>query len=195
LFVIVLWPLIKLIPLAALVGVMFIVVIETFEWATFHFIRKIPKHDALIIVTVMAVTVATDLAVAVIVGVIMASLVFAWQTAKNISAKSSVKANGSKVYALHGPLFFGSTTTFKTLFDVVNDPNDVIIDFQYSRVADHSAIDAIQFVANEYTRRGKTLHLRHLSQECRLLLGKAASLVEVNLLEDPDYHVASDALD
>lgn len=137
LFIIVLWPLIKLIPLAALVGVMFMVVIETFEWATFKFIRKIPLHDALIIIVVTAVTVATDLAIAVIVGVIMASLVFAWETAKNIYAEEKSKDN-TKEYIIHGPLFFGSSTKFKTLFSPKTDPEDVIIDFKYSRVADHS---------------------------------------------------------
>lgn len=195
LFILLLWPVIKMIPLAALVGVMFMVVFETFEWATFTFIRKIPLHDALIIIVVTVVTVATDLAVAVVVGVIMASLVFAWQTAKNIEAEESSTNDGSKVYMIHGPLFFGASTKFKTLFSPETDPQDIIIDFKYSRVADHSAIDAIKYVVDQYTRYGKTLHLRHLSHECQLLLGKAGNMVEVNVLEDPDYHVATDTLE
>ena len=195
LFIIVLWPLIKLIPLAALVGVMFMVVIETFEWATFKFIRKIPLHDAFIIIVVTVVTVLTDLAIATVVGVILASLVFAWQTAKNIYAQERINQQGSKEYLLHGPLFFASTTQFKALFNPQTDPGDVIIDFQHSRVADHSAIDAIKAVVGYYAQQGKTLHLRHLSLECKTLLGKAGDLVEVNVLEDPDYHVASDQLD
>jgi len=194
LFILLLWPFIKMIPLAALVGVMIMVVIETFEWATFKFIRKIPLHDALIIITVTAVTVATDLAIAVIVGVIMASLVFAWQTAKNISAKESTVDDNAKAYLIHGPLFFGSSTSFKNLFSPQTDPKDIIIDFKHSRVCDHSAIEAIKSVAEQYSQANKTLHLRHLSAECSALLGKAASLVEVNVMEDPDYHVATDSL-
>jgi len=195
LFIVLLWPLIKMIPLAALVGVMFMVVIETFEWATFKFIRKIPLHDALIIITVTLVTVATDLAIAVVVGVVMASLVFAWQTAKNIYAEEHINKDGSKEYIIHGPLFFGSCTKFKTLFSPKSDSQDVIIDFKGSRVADHSAIDAIKYIVEQYKRSGKTLHLRHLSFECKSLLGKAGNMVEINMLEDPDYHVATDKLD
>lgn len=194
LFVVVFWPMIKLIPLAALVGVMFMVVIETFEWATFKFIRKIPKHDAFVIVVVTTVTVFTDLAVAVVTGVIIAALVFAWQTAKNIYADKKVNEDGAKEYKLHGPLFFGSVTQFKALFDIEGDPQEVIIDFAHSRVADHSAIDAIQLITERYTALGKNLHLRHLSPECKLLLGKAGDMVEANVLEDPDYHVATDKL-
>jgi SulP family sulfate permease len=174
---------------------MFMVVFETFEWATFKFIRKIPFHDALIIITVTGVTVATDLAVAVLVGVIMASLVFAWETAKNIYADEEINNNGSKEYLVHGPLFFGSSTKFKSLFSPKTDPKNVIIDFKGSRVADHSAIDAIKNIADQYALLGKTLHLRHLSLECKSLLGRAGSMVEVNMLEDPDYHVATDKLD
>jgi sulfate permease, SulP family len=190
LFMIVLWPVIKVIPLAALVGVMFMVVIGTFEWMTFKFIRKIPKHDAFVIVVVTAITVYTDLAIAVITGVIIAALVFAWQTAKNIHAEKSINTNGKKEYKIHGALFFASVTQFKELFDVDNDPNEVIIDFIYSRVADHSAINAIQSIAEKYTKQNKVLHLRHLSAECKTLLGKAGDMVEINILEDPDYQVA-----
>ncbi|MCP4475127.1 MAG: SulP family inorganic anion transporter [Gammaproteobacteria bacterium] len=195
LFIVVLWPMIKMIPLAALVGVMFMVVIETFEWTTFKFIGKIPKHDAFVIVVVTAVTVFTDLAIAVVTGVIISTLVFAWQTAKDIYAENRVNDKGEKEYTLHGPLFFGSVTQFKALFDIENDPGEVIIDFMRSRVADHSAIDAIQFITEQYTRLGKTLHLRHLNPECKLLLGKAGNMVEANVLEDPNYHVATNRLD
>jgi len=194
LFIIVFWPIIKMIPLAALVGVMFMVVIETFEWATFKFIRKIPKHDAFVIVVVTVVTVLTDLAVAVVTGVIIAALVFAWETAKNIYSDKVITPDGIKEYKVHGPLFFGSVSQFKALFDIEQDPKEVIIDFAYSRVADHSAIDAIQFITERYTSLGKNLHLRHLSPECKLLLGKAGNMVEANVLEDPDYHVAVNEL-
>ncbi len=195
LFILLLWPLIRLIPLAALVGVMFMVVIETFEWATFQFIRKIPLHDALIIIVVTAVTVATNLATAVVIGIIMASLTFAWETAKNIYSEEKNNTDSEKEYHIHGPLFFGSSTAFKALFNPIADPTSIIIDFKYSRVADHSAIDAIQHVITQYTEQNKTVHLHHLSPECQLLLGKAGNMVEINMKEDPQYHVASDRLD
>lgn len=193
-FIIVLWPIIKWIPLAALVGVMFMVVIETFEWMTFKFIRKIPRHDAFVIFVVTIVTIFTNLAISVITGVIIAALVFAWETAKNIYTEKKINADGSKEYQLHGPLFFGSATHFKTLFDIKNDPQEVIIDFMHSRVADHSAIEAIQFITERYATLNKNLHLRHLSPECKILLGRAGNMVEANVLEDPDYHVATDDL-
>jgi SulP family sulfate permease len=186
--------LIEMIPLAALTGVMFMVVIGTFEWSSFRIMRKIPKSDAFIIVLVSAVTVATDLAIAVVVGVIVSALVFAWEHAKHIRAESFTNENGSKVYELHGPLFFASVSQFHTLFDPKNDPRDVIIEFQHSRVVDHSAIEAIDTLAERYMNAGKVLHLRHLSQECKDLLEKAGDLVEVNVIEDPRYHVADDRL-
>ncbi|MCH9613363.1 MAG: C4-dicarboxylic acid transporter DauA [Chlamydiia bacterium] len=194
LFILVLWPMIKLIPLAALVGVMFMVVIETFEWATFKFLGKIPLHDAFVIVIVTLVTVFTNLAIAVVTGVVIAALVFAWQTAKNIHAQKKMNKDGAREYHLQGPLFFGSVTQFKAIFDVENDPKEIIIDFLGSRVTDHSAIHAIQFITERYVALGKNLHLRHLSPECKLLLGKAGDMVETNVLEDPDYHVASNKL-
>ena len=186
--------LIEIIPLAALVGVMFMVVIGTFEWASFKMARKVPKHDFFAIILVTGVTVAFDLALAVIVGVIYSALVFAWKHAKHIYASSYVDEKGSKVYALDGPLFFGSVANFLELFDAKNDPADVIIDFAKSRVADHSAIEAIDTIAERYANQGKTLHIRHLSPECRSLLKKAGNLVEVNLMEDPTYKVATDTL-
>lgn len=186
--------LIEEIPLGALIGVMFIVVIGTFEWSSFRIIRKIPKGDAFVLALVSLVTVFTDLAIAVIVGVIVSALVFAWEHAKHIRAETSINEHGSKVYELHGPLFFGSASNFRELFDPKGDPQDVIIEFQHSRVSDHSAIEAIDSLAERYVNAGKTLHLRHLSPECKLLLKKAGDLVEVNLLEDPKYHVADDEL-
>jgi sulfate permease, SulP family len=194
LFIVLLWPFIKMIPLAALVGVMFMVVIETFEWATFKFIRHIPLQDALIIVVVTIVTVATDLAIAVVTGVLMAALIFAWETAKNIRA-DIIETPKHKTYHLHGLVFFASSTAFKALFHVKTDPDNIVIDFQHARVSDHSAIDAIKHIVNQYAALNKTIHLKHLSAECRTLLGKASSFVDIDLLEDPNYHVASDALD
>ncbi|GHA60234.1 SulP family inorganic anion transporter [Photobacterium aphoticum] len=186
--------LIEMIPLAALVGVMFMVVIGTFEWASFKMARKVPKHDFFAIILVTAVTVAFDLALAVIVGVIYSALVFAWNHAKHIYASSHVDENGTKIYKVNGPLFFGSVSHFLELFDAKNDPADVIIDFAQSRVADHSAVEAIDTIAERYAAQGKTLHIRHLSPECRSLLKKAGNLVEVNMIEDPTYKVATDTL-
>ncbi|MCK4833363.1 MAG: SulP family inorganic anion transporter [Gammaproteobacteria bacterium] len=186
--------LIEQIPMAALVGVMFIVVLGTFEWSSIRIFNKIPRHDAFVLVLVSGVTVATDLAIAVVVGVIVSALVFAWEHAKHINVKSYIDDSGSKVYELNGPLFFGSVKNFRELFSPLDDPEDVIIEFQNSRVADHSAIEAIDSLAEQYIRAGKQLHLRHLSEECKQLLDKAGSLVEVNRLEDPSYHVADDKL-
>ena len=186
--------LIEQIPMAALVGVMFIVVLGTFEWSSIRIFNKIPRHDAFVLVLVSGVTVATDLAIAVIVGVIVSALVFAWEHAKHINVKSYIDDNGSKVYELNGPLFFGSVKNFRDLFSPDDDPDDVIIEFQNSRVADHSAIEAIDSLAVQYIKAGKKLHLRHLSEECRQLLDKAGDLVEVNRMEDPSYHVADDKL-
>jgi SulP family sulfate permease len=186
--------LIEMIPLAALVGVMFMVVIGTFEWATFKLARRVPKQDFFVIVLVTVVTVLTDLAVAVAVGVIASALMFAWEHAKHIYATSKINEEGSKEYHINGPIFFGSAANFLELFDAKNDPEDVIVDFADSRVADHSAIEAIETLAERYAATGKTLHLRHLSQDCRALLDKAGSLVEINVKEDPNYKVATDVL-
>lgn len=186
--------LIEMIPLAALVGVMFMVVIGTFEWATFKLARRVPKQDFFVIVLVTVVTVLTDLAVAVAVGVIASALMFAWEHAKHIYATSKINEEGSKEYHINGPIFFGSAANFLELFDAKNDPEDVIVDFADSRVADHSAIEAIETLAERYAAAGKTLHLRHLSQDCRALLDKAGSLVEINVKEDPSYKVATDVL-
>ncbi|BDM64611.1 sodium-independent anion transporter [Shewanella sp. NFH-SH190041] len=187
--------LIEMIPLAALVGVMFMVVLGTFEWASFNMMRKVPRSDAFVIVLVTIVTVFTDLAFAVFVGVIVSALVFAWQHAKHIRVSSHTTAAGWKVYQLDGPLFFGSAANFLELFNAADDPQDVIVDFGRSRVADHSALDAIDTLAERYANAGKRLHLRHLSPDCAKVLKKAGNLVEVNVLEDPDYKVADDKLD
>ncbi|WP_297004816.1 SulP family inorganic anion transporter, partial [Thalassolituus sp. UBA6592] len=186
-------PLIEEIPIAALVGVMFMVVIGTFEWTSFRIMRKIPKHDAFVLVLVSGVTVVTDLAIAVIVGVIVSALVFAWEHAKRIRVTTREDEN-AKIYDLVGPLFFGSVTRFKDLFDVENDPQMVIIDFRYSRVADHSALEAIDHIAERYLAAGKELRLRHLSEDCRVMLKKAGNLCDVNVIEDPNYRVALDEL-
>ncbi len=185
---------IEMIPLAALVGVMFMVVIGTFEWATFKLARRVPKQDFFVIILVTVVTVMSDLAIAVAVGVIASALMFAWDHAKHIYASSATNAQGQKVYKINGPIFFGSAANFLELFDADNDPSQVIVDFANSRVADHSAIDAIETLAERYAALGKTLHLRHLSPDCRQLLHKAGSLVEINLQEDPSYKVATDVL-
>ncbi|MDH5446880.1 MAG: SulP family inorganic anion transporter [Gammaproteobacteria bacterium] len=186
--------LIEIIPMAALVGVMFIVVLGTFEWSSLRIMGKIPRTDAFVLILVSGVTVATDLAVAVVVGVIVSALAFAWEHAKHINVKSYDDEKGSRIYELNGPLFFGSVKNFLELFNPENDPDDVIIEFQNSRVADHSAIEAIDNLAEKYIKAGKKLHLRHLSPECRELLKKAGDLVEVNVMEDPRYHVADDQL-
>ena len=188
-------PLIEQIPIAALVGVMFVVVIKTFEWTSFRLLGKIPKSDLFVLILVSGITVVTDLAMAVIIGVIVSSLVFAWKSAKKIVAHERIEENGTKVYELHGPLFFGSIANFRDIFTPNEDPDDVVIEFIDSRVLDHSGLTAIDNLAERYNKLGKTLHLRHLSGECRSLLKRAGSLVEVNVLEDPKYHVASDAID
>ena len=187
-------PLIERIPMAALVGVMFVVVLATFEWSSLRIMGKIPATDAFTLILVSAVTVATDLAIAVVVGVIVSALVFAWEHAKHINIKTYEDQQGSRVHELNGPLFFGSVKNFLELFNPEEDADDVIIEFQNSRVADHSAIEAIDTLAERYIRAGKTLHLRHLSEECRQLLKKAGNLVEVNVMEDPRYHVADDQM-
>ncbi len=194
LFILVASPLIEQIPLAALIGVMFIVVIGTFEWSSFRVIRKVPRSDALVLVLVSAVTVATDLAMAVVVGVIVSALVFAWEHAKYIRIEAREDHKGSTVYAVTGPLFFGSVSSFLERFDPQQDNDDVVIDFARSRVADHSGLEAIDTLADRYLSAGKTLHLVHLSDECRRLLRRAGNLVEVNVIEDPRYFVADDVL-
>lgn len=187
-------PLIEMIPIAALVGIMFMVVLGTFEWGSFQMLKRIPKEDAFVGILVTVVTVFTDLAIAVCIGVIASALVFAWKQARHIYADIHIDDFGNKTYDLHGPLFFASVHRFSDIFDPKTDPDDVTIDFAHSRVADHSAIEAIDTLAERYSREGKQLHLKHLSLECKQLLHNAGDLVEVNIKEDPHYHVADDSL-
>ncbi len=186
--------LIEQIPMAALIGVMFMVVLGTFEWSSLRIMGKIPKKDAFVLILVSGVTVVSDLAVAVVVGVIVSALFFAWEHASHINVKGYDNEYGIRIYELNGPLFFGSVKSFMELFNPAEDPQEVIIEFQNSRVADHSAIEAIDNLAEKYIKAGKTLHLRHLSSECRELLKNAGDLVEVNVMEDPKYHVADDLI-
>lgn len=186
---------IQMIPIAALVGVMFMVVIGTFAWNTFNVMNKIPKSDAIVILVVTVVTVIFDLAVAVISGVIVAALVFAWENAIRIRVRKYIDDKGVKHYEVFGPLFFGSTQLFTSKFDVKNDTDEVIIDFAESRVADHSGIEAINKLAQKYTAEGKSLHLKHLSADCRKLIDKADKIIDVNIMEDPEYIVAVDGFE
>jgi len=186
--------LIEMVPLAALVGLMFMVAIGTFEWSSFRILRKIPKSDAFVLVAVSVLTVIFDLAIAVAIGVVISAMVFAWNSAVRIRARKYVDDQGVKHYEIYGPLFFASTANFLDKFDVANDPNEVIVDFAESRVADHSGIEAVNKLTERYLNAGKTLHLRHLSEDCRRLLEKAGNMVEVNIIEDPHYAVVTDKL-
>ncbi len=185
--------LIEQIPIAALVGVMFMVVIGTFAWHSITTLRKVPRADALVILTVTAVTVIEDLAIAVIVGVIMSALVYAWNVAKTIQAskRPSVREQGAIVYDIKGPLFFGSATGFRELFQIKDDPDTVIIDFASSRIVDQSALQAIEDIAAKYHDAGKTVMLRHLSRDCHRLLSRSGQLI-IDSDDDPEYKVAVD---
>jgi len=171
------------------------VVIGTFEWASLKMFRRMPRSDVFVMVLVAGYTVFMhDLASAVILGVIVSALVFAWQHATHMGADVKFNEFGSKIYQVHGPLFFASVSSFKDMFNVSEDPADVVIDFYYSRVYDQSGLEAISGLAEKYHAAGKRLHLTHLSPECRTLLDKAGDLVEINVSEDPQYHVATDRL-
>lgn len=185
---------IEMIPLAALIGVMFVVAEKTFEWGSLRLFGKVPKKDIFVGLLVGGVTVIADLAIAVILGVIVSALVFAWEHAKQIGVKTTTDQNGWKVYALEGTLFFASIANFQSLFTPFDDPQDVVIDFRLSRVVDHSALAAIDALANRYQTAGKKLHLKHLSPDCLDVLENAKGMIEVNLLEDPKYHVADNKL-
>ena len=186
-------PAIELIPIAALTGVMFMVVIGTFAWSSLKSLMIVPRADALVTIVVTCVTVVEDLAVAVVVGVIMSALVYAWNAAKRIDASTrpSVREAGALVYDIQGPLFFGSVTSFHELFDIKNDPDRVIIDFAASRIVDQSALQAIEDVAAKYAAAGKTVFLRHLSRDCHRLLSKSGQLI-IDSDDDPDYGIAVD---
>jgi SulP family sulfate permease len=188
-------PLIEQIPIAALVGVMFMVVIGTFAWSSFRVIRKIPLSDAIVLIVVSAITVWQDLAVAVIAGVIISALVFAWKNATMIRARKRIQPDGTKTYEIWGPLFFGSIQNFNSKFDAKNDPKDVEIDFVESRVSDHSALEAIFNLVSKYEAEGKSIKLKHLSEDCKILLRKASPKLEEVIIEDiddPRYHLAAD---
>ena len=184
---------IELLPMAALTGVMIMVAIGTFEWASLRTFRRMPQSDVLVMVLVTFVTVVLhNLALAVLVGVIISALVFAWDNAKRIRARKYVDDKGAKHYEIYGPLFFGSIAAFNEKFDVLGDPDEVIIDFSESRIVDMSGIEAVNKLTERYLKQGKKLHLRYLSRDCRQLLKNADEIIEVNILEDPTYKVAVD---
>jgi SulP family sulfate permease len=187
--------LIEQMPVAALTGLMIMVAIGTFEWASFRVIGKMPRHDIFVGVLVAAVTVLLhNLALAVLIGVIISALVFAWENAKRIRARKTIDENGVKHYEIYGPLFFGSVQAFNDKFDVLSDPKEIIIDFQESRVNDMSGIEALNKITERYEKEGKTVHLKHLSPDCRALLKNAEKIIDVNILEDPTYKVVVDKI-
>ena len=191
----ILWgaPVIEQLPMAALVGVMVMVSIGTFEWASLKVFGKMPLTDVIVMVVVTLVTVFLhNLALAVLIGVIISALAFAWENALRIRARKYIDDKGSKHYEIYGPLFFGSVSVFNDKFDVQNDPDDIIIDFSESKVVDMSAIEALNGLTDRYLKAGKKVHLRHLSPDCQKLLRDADKIVEVNVMEDPTYHVAAD---
>jgi SulP family sulfate permease len=186
-------PIIGLVPLAALTGVMIMVAIGTFEWTSFKIFNKMPKQDIFVGILVAAITILLhNLALAVLIGVIISALVFAWESAKRIRAKKYTDQNGIKYYEIYGPLFFASVTAFNEKFDVNGDPSLVVIDFKESRITDMSAIDALNKLTERYNKAGKKLQLKHLSNDCRLLLKNAGEVIDVNIMEDPTYYIATD---
>lgn len=188
-------PVIERVPMAALVGVMIMVSVGTFEWSSFRIINKMPRPDVIVGILVALITIwLHNLALAVLIGVILSALVFAWESARRIRARKYVDSEGIKHYEIYGPLFFGSVTAFNDKFDVQEDPAVVIIDFKESRIADMSGIEAVNKLTNRYKEAGKVLHLRHLSEDCKLLLQHASAVIDVNVMEDPHYRVASDGI-
>lgn len=185
---------IERIPLAALIGVMFVVSEKTFEWGSFRLFGKVPRADIIVGLLVAVVTVIFDLAIAVVAGVIVSALVFAWEHAKQIKVHAYIDEKGWKVYELEGTLFFASAAGFQPLFSPRDDPEDVVVEFRRAKVVDHSAIQAIDSLAERYKQAGKRLHLRHLSPDCLEVLENAKGMIEVNVLEDPHYHVADNKL-
>ena len=185
--------LIEQVPIAALVGVMFMVVFGTFAWSSFRIMNKIPRTDVFVLILVSSMTVFFDLAIAVISGVIVSALVFSWENAKRIRARKRTKEDGTKVYEIWGPLFFGSITAFNDKFDVKNDPKSVEVDFIESRISDHSAIEAIFNLVTKYKQEDKKIHLKHLSEDCKILLHKSSPIfkeVILDAIDDPRYHLA-----
>jgi SulP family sulfate permease len=186
-------PVIERVPMAALTGVMIMVAIGTFEWVSFRIINKMPRQDIFVGILVAAITVwLHNLALAVLIGVIISALVFAWESAKRIRARKHVDEAGVKHYEIYGPLFFGSVTAFNEKFDVANDPAEVVVDFKESRVYDMSGIEALNKLTARYHKAGKKLQLKHLSNDCRRLLQNAADVIDVNIIEDPTYCIAGD---
>lgn len=185
---------IEMIPLAALIGVMFVVAEKTFAWGSLRLFGKVPKQDVIVGLLVGGITVIANLAIAVIVGIIVSALVFAWEHAKQMSVKIFLDANGTKAYALHGSLFFASISAFQDLFTPADDPDEVVIDFRHARVVDHSALVAIDALAVKYQLLGKKLHLKHLSPDCLELLDNAKGMIEVSVMDDPKYHIADNKL-
>ena len=189
---------IEQVPIAALVGVMFMVVVGTFAWSSFRIINKIPRTDVFVIILVSALTVIFDLAIAVFAGVIVSALVFSWENATRIRARKRMKEDGTKIYEIWGPLFFGSISAFNEKFDVKNDPDSVEIDFVESRVSDHSALEAILNLVKKYEAENKSIKLKHLSAECKALLYKSDPKfhqVIVDDIDDPRYHLAANPED
>jgi SulP family sulfate permease len=187
--------LIEKMPMAALTGLMFMVAIGTFEWASLRTFRRMPNSDIIVMILVTVITIFLhNLALAVVAGVIVAALVFAWDNAKRIRARKSVDENGAKVYEIYGPLFFGSVTAFGEKFDTQGDPDEVIIDFAESRVVDMSAIEALNKITERYQKVGKKIHLKHLSSDCLKLLKNAEELIDINVMEDPTYKVVVDKI-
>ncbi|UFK98167.1 SulP family inorganic anion transporter [Kaistella faecalis] len=187
-------PVIGKLPMAALTGVMIMVAIGTFEWTSLKIFKRMPKSDIFVMVVVTMITVFLhNLALAVLIGVMISALVFAWDNAKRIRARKHVDENGVKHYEIYGPLFFGSVTAFAEKFDVKNDPQQIIIDFAESRVVDMSAIEALNSITSRYHKAGKTVRLQHLSPDCRTLLKNAEAIIDVNILEDPLYLVTEKA--
>lgn len=188
-------PIIEKLPMAALVGVMFVVAIGTFEWASLKVFGKIPKPDVIVMVAVTLITVFFhNLALAVLAGVVISALVFAWENSKRIRARKRIDEDGIKHYEIYGPLFFGSVAVFSEKFNPLDDPQEVIIDFAESRVVDHSAIEALNKLTERYLKAGKILHLKHLSADCRRLLDHSSEIIDVNIIEDPTYKIVSDEL-
>ncbi|MDG1035217.1 MAG: SulP family inorganic anion transporter [Crocinitomicaceae bacterium] len=193
----ILWgaPIIEQLPMAALTGVMVMVSIGTFEWASLKVFGKMPITDVIVMIVVTLITVFLhNLALAVLIGVVISALAFAWESAIRIRARKYIDSNGSKHYEIYGPLFFGSVSVFSDKFDIENDPEDIIIDFSESKIVDMSAIEALNSLTERYMKAGKKIHLRHLSPDCQKLLKNADKIVEVNVMEDPTYHVAADSV-
>lgn len=186
-------PIIGKLPMAALVGVMMMVALGTFEWASFRIINKMPKHDIFIGILVAVITVLLhNLALAVLIGVIISALVFAWESAKRIRARTYIDENGAKHYEIYGPLFFGSVMAFSEKFDIKGDPEKIFINFKESRIADMSAIEALNSITKKYSDAGKTVHLQYLSSDCIQLLHNAEAVIDVNIIKDPEYLVATE---